>query len=110
MLTYHTNEWEKVATLLLEDEKPIDGFLQLSRDRLARGNELVRQKLDDVGIEYYLGSNAGFFLWLDLRSFLAEQTCAEENALTERSITNKVFITDGQAMSAEEPGWYRLIF
>lgn len=98
MAYFVRREQEIVATSMLEDEKWIDGFLQLSRDRLA------------AGIKYYLGSNAGFLLWIDLRPFLPEQTWAGENALTERLIANKVFITDGQAMAAEEPGWYRLIF
>jgi len=110
MAYFVRREQEIVATSMLEDEKWIDGFLQLSRDRLAARNKLVRKILDEAGIKYYLGSNAGFFLWIDLSPFLPEQTWAGENALTERLIANKVFITDGQAMAAEEPGWYRLIF
>ena len=72
--------------------------------------------LDDEGIKYYLGANAGFFLWLDFREFLPPASSADEDpwvretALTERLVENRVFITDGQNIFAEEPGFYRLIF
>lgn len=101
---------DRVAALMLEDEKWIDGFQQLSRERLAAGNKMTRKLLDDEGIKYYLGANAGFFLWLDLRPYLPSKHWAGEKALTQRFLDNKVFVTDGHAMSAEEPGWFRLIF
>lgn len=102
---------EKVGALMLEDEKWMDGFLQLSRERLATNNKIVRKMLDDEGIEYYLGANAGFFLWIDLRKYLpGGDAWAAENELTKRLFQNKVFLTDGQGLSAEEAGWYRLIF
>lgn len=116
MLHWSGNASEMIATLMLEDEKWMDDFLQLSRQRLANRNKMVRQMLDDEGIEYYLGANAGFFIWADFRPFLPpasgnnDDPWARETALTKRLIENKVFVTNGQFMSAEEPGWYRLIF
>lgn len=108
---------ERVATLMLEDEKWMDSFLELSRSRLAERNKIGREMLDDECIKYYQGANAGFFLWIDLRPWLhrssngpANDPFAAEDALTEKLIENKVFITNGREMSAEEPGWYRLIF
>ena len=107
---------ETMGILMLEDEKWIDGFLQLSRERLAARNKMVRGLLDEEGIKYHLGANAGFFLWVDLRAFLPpaikddEDQWAREAALSKRFIANKVYLTDGQNMNAEEPGWYRLIF
>ncbi len=116
MFHWSGNASEMIATLMLEDEKSMDNFLQLSRQRLANRNKMVRQILDDEGIKYYLGANAGFFIWVDFRPFLPpasetnDDSWARETALTKRLIENKVFITDGQNMSAEEPGWYRIIF
>ena len=109
------NANEKVATLMLENEKWMDDFLALSRARLAERNKLVRQILHDNGIGFYPGANAGFFLWIDLRPWIHrssgdDDVWAGEDDLTKRLIANKVYVTNGKEMSAEEPGWYRLIF
>ena len=109
------NANEKVATLMLEDEKWMDQFLELSRTRLAERNKMVRQILDDNGIKYAHGANAGFFIWIDLRPWVRQLSSGEdmwtgEDELTGRLFENKVYVTNGKEMSAEEPGWYRLIF
>ncbi|MCJ1466365.1 hypothetical protein MMC07_004984 [Pseudocyphellaria aurata] len=108
---------ETAAILMLENEQWLGKFLQLSRERLAAGNKLVRKVLDDEGVAYYKGANAGFFMWIDLRSYLSSSSnsslkarWAAEEDLLKRLIENKVYITSGQDMSAEEPGWFRVIF
>ena len=108
---------EKVAILMLEDEQWLSGFLQLSRERLAAGNKLARKILDDEGVGYRKGANAGFFLWIDLRPYLSTPSnsslkarWAAEDELLKQLIENKVYITNGKDMSAEEPGWFRVIF
>ncbi|KAK0508915.1 hypothetical protein JMJ35_008286 [Cladonia borealis] len=116
MFHWSGNASEMIATMMLEDEKWMDDFLRLSRERLAHRNKMVRQILDDEGIKYSLRANAGFFIWADFRPFLPpaseanDDPWARETALTKRLLENKVFLTDGQTMSAEEPGWYRVIF
>lgn len=111
------NASEKVAILMLEDEQWLNGFLQLSRERLATGNKLVRKILDDEGVAYRKGANAGFFIWIDLRPYLSTPSnsslkarWAAEEELLKRLMENKVYITNGKEMSAEEPGWFRVIF
>lgn len=108
---------ERVAILMLEDESWMDDFLLRSRERLASRNILVRQILDDEGIQYRKGANAGFFIWIDLRPFLAVSSNASsserwkaEDELMERLMKNNVYITNGRDMSAEEPGWFRVIY
>ena len=116
MFHWSGNITERLAIAMLEDEKWMDDFLMLSCAKLAKRNSMVKEMLDDEGIEYYPGANAGFFLWLDLRSFLLEPRYAEDDhwdseaALTKRLFEHKVYITNGKALNAEEPGWYRLIF
>ena len=105
---------EKMATVMLEDERWMDGFLSLSRERLAKANIMARHLLDEAGIKYSLGANAGLFLWIDLRPYLKPVKDGDvwtgEDELTGRLIANKVYVTNGKELSASEPGWYRLIF
>lgn len=108
---------EQVAILMLEDEKWMDGFLRLSRERLAARNKLVRSILDNEGVAYHKGANAGFFIWADFRPFLdapsgagVEERWAAEDRLMQRLMERKVFVTSGREMSAEEPGWFRIIY
>ena len=103
---------EKIASAMLEDEKWMDDFLQKSRDRLGFRNVKVRKMLDDHKIKYYLGCNAGFFLWIDLRPFLptSDDLWAAETKLSKLLFEQQVYLTDGKSMNAEEPGWFRLIF
>ena len=129
---------QRVARLMLDDEAWTDNFLQTSQKKLAERNVFTRQLLEKNGIDYMEGANAGFFLWIDLRRFLKKHNPPKgaadaqgnlaadisneianlkvgdgwdaENALTKRMFEHKVFLTSGQSMFAEEPGWYRLIF
>ena len=117
MFHWSGNLTEKLAITMLEDEKWMDGFLKSSRTKLADRNLKVRKMLDDERIKYYPGANAGFFLWLDLRAFLPKLPDSEdkegwdrEEALLKRFHENKVGIANGRMLSAEEPGWFRLIY
>lgn len=110
---------ERIATLMLEDVKWMDGFLERSRTRLAAHSRMTRKLLDDAGIEYYQASNAGLFLWMNLfpefsKGGLAEEHYKEgwkcEDEMTRALIGSGVFVTNGKEMNAEQPGWYRLIF
>lgn len=129
---------ERVAILMLEDEKWMTEFLNRSRERLASRNKLVRQILDEEGIQYRKGANAGFFIWVDFRPFLpdlhsigsvegrmeakakaqakerdkpvGENKWKSEDKLLNRFMANKVYVTNGKEMAAEEPGWFRVIY
>ncbi|KAJ9630912.1 hypothetical protein H2203_001440 [Taxawa tesnikishii (nom. ined.)] len=105
---------ETVATHMLEDQAWLEEFLATSRSRLAHNNKLTRQLLDEQGIEYHTGANAGFFIWVDLRPYLAKTGASDgwaaEKKLLESMLARKVYINDGESLSAEEPGWFRIVF
>lgn len=116
-LQWSGNASEKIAILMLEDEQWLSKFLQLSQERLASANKLVRKILDDEGILYRKKANAGFFMWIDLRPYLPASLDASlkarwtaEDELLKRLMENKVFINNGQDLAAEEPGWFRVVF
>ncbi|KAI9835737.1 MAG: hypothetical protein M1819_001915 [Sarea resinae] len=112
------NTSERIAIRMLEDEKWMSWFLDTSKERLAAKNKLVRRMLDAEGINYHRGSNAGFFIWVDLRPFLPKTVDEQGNAdgwkaeatLVQSFMKAKIFLTPGAMLSAEEPGWFRLIF
>lgn len=110
---------ETLGTLMLEDEKWLEDFTALSQKRLAERNLLVRAILEDKSISYSRGSNAGFFIWVDLRPFLPTTGAQGEEIvdqwereaeLVRRMTEKKVYFTDGQSLSAEAAGWFRVIF
>ncbi|KAI7534890.1 PLP-dependent transferase [Hortaea werneckii] len=118
---------EVLAWNLLEDDAWLEEFFARSRERLAGGRRLVAGLLEEKGVRFYQGANAGFFLWVDLRSWLpppasaaskseegvgkgVEEGKKREKVLVDRLFEKKVFLTPGMDMFAEEPGFFRLVF
>jgi len=110
-----------IATDILQDRSFISEFLKQSRLLLSEHYKLATQILDDAGISYYKGGNAGFFLWIDLSPFLVPKKANEagENAdaawdaekdLSSRLLQAGVEMSTGFAYHNEEPGWFRVIF
>jgi len=114
LFSWPSNVVEKIGTYMLENEAWMDSFLELSRKRLASCATLAKSELEKFGIPYAPGATAGFFLWLDARRFISPNsnkiTWDDENTLTELMKKHKVYLTNGQIMTAEEPGFYRLCF
>ena len=107
---------ERAGIRILEDEKWLDGFFRRSRARLTSSYQLATKILESEGIKYRKGSNAGFFLWVDLRPYLnATNTTIEagwkaEADLAGKFSANNVSINAGRDYASPEPGWFRVIF
>lgn len=110
---------ETLAILMLEDEKWLSSFFKKSQTRLAERNLAVRRILEEKGVAYATGANAGFFLWIDLRPWLPkknqrgetiENEWEKEAELSSMIQEKRLYFTDGQSMNAEEAGWFRIIF
>lgn len=113
---------QALAATIMEDRAWIDGFIKKSQRTLAERNTLCRRLLDEKGVKYWKGSNAGFFLWIDLSPWLKafapsaadtltdEDGWAAEEAMTQAFLDNKLYLTDGRSLHSEEPGHFRLIF
>lgn len=93
-------------------------FAKLSREKLAANNKLTRQALEETGVKYYLGFNAGFFLWVNLGPFLpkarggveAKENWEGEGMLMKKFMENRVFVASGGELKSEEAGWFRIVF
>lgn len=118
---------EVLACSLLEDDEWLELFFARSREKLGEGRRLAGELLEEKGVSFYREANAGFFLWIDLRSWLpppaasqseerqgkgttTEEGKQREKVLVERMLEKKVFLTPGMDMFAEEPGFFRLVF
>ncbi|KAF2116230.1 pyridoxal phosphate-dependent transferase [Lophiotrema nucula] len=105
---------DRVACLILEDEIWLDNFLKTSRERLATSNKLAKQLLNEASIKYASGSNAGLFLWINLRPWLkgegSDDEWVREEKLMKKLLGNNVFITPGKGQASETAGHFRLVF
>jgi 1-aminocyclopropane-1-carboxylate synthase len=103
-----------IATQLLSDTAFVDSLLGQSRARLAENYAAVTRVLDEAGIGYWKGGNAGYFLWVDLSAYLApavkgEGDAEREKELAWRMLRGGAWLNPGQERG-EKPGWFRLIF
>ncbi|XP_009757887.1 1-aminocyclopropane-1-carboxylate synthase-like [Nicotiana tabacum] len=95
---------------MLSDEKFITKFITKSSGRLRKRHYMFIKGLEQVGINT-LKSNAGLFIWMDLRRLLKEPTFESELQLW-RIIINevKLNISPGCSFHCSEPGWFRVCF
>ena len=106
---------EKIACEILENKDWLDGFIALSRQRLAKSNMLVKRVLDEHQVPYCGGTNAGFFIWADFSKFLGdygdrlEEGWRREDELIKAAIAHKVYIPPGRILAAERPGFSRIV-
>lgn len=83
--------------------------MQNNRDRLSVAFKHATAELDRFGIEYLPGSNAGFFIWINLSPFLSGTAKAPEFALATELLNAGVFLHP-QEEHSPEPGWFRLVY
>ncbi|KAL2193660.1 putative aminotransferase class I and II family protein [Corynascus similis CBS 632.67] len=116
--------WAKI----LEDENYTNRFLETNQRLMAVQYASATRFMDDHGIEYYTNSNAGMFIWMDLRKYLRgtkkieklslhQLTPQEKEELQRREVemgsrffANGVGVALGTNFFTEELGWFRLTF
>ncbi|PWA57492.1 Aminotransferase, class I/classII [Artemisia annua] len=95
---------------ILSDESFVEDFLRESSRRLAKRHKFFTQGLEKVGITC-LASNAGLFVWMDLRKLMKKPTFDEEMALWRLIIHDvKLNVSPGSSFHCVEPGWFRVCF
>ncbi|MED6156483.1 acetyl-CoA synthetase [Stylosanthes scabra] len=102
-----STQTQHLIAAMLSDDEFVERFLAESARRLAKRYGIFCRGLAKVGIKCFQ-SNAGLFLWMDLRPLLKKQTFQEEMALW-RVIIHKVKInvSPGSSFHCCEPGWFR---
>ena len=95
---------------LLSDGDFVANFVAESSRRLKKRHNDFTEGLKELGINC-LQSNAGLFVWMNLRHLLEEPTYDGELKLW-RAIINdaKLNISPGISFHCSEPGWFRVCF
>ncbi|KAK6354060.1 hypothetical protein TWF730_008478 [Orbilia blumenaviensis] len=102
--------------IMLEDRTFLKYYISEHQKRLGQGYEFLAGILDNFGIDYVRGSNAGFFIWADFSFALEKPTdggdpgLEEDMKLDERIIKCGVHLAAGFGYLAEKPGWFRITF
>ena len=107
---------------MLSDNKFLSFYIPTNQARLSAAYVRATDFLKQHNIPYYPGSNAAFFLWVELRSVYLKNQAKEAKKLTEeegreideeiqqRLLKKKVALGKGEAYGAEEGGWWRIVF
>ncbi|EFY95481.1 1-aminocyclopropane-1-carboxylate synthase [Metarhizium robertsii] len=101
-----------IGAAMLEDRKWCREFVELNRVKLKEAYGVATSGLKDIGVQYLAGSNAGFFLWIDLSPYLPTDLDGEPNAefaLAKKLMANGVFLHPREEHSLK-PGWFRMVY
>ncbi|XP_021839702.1 1-aminocyclopropane-1-carboxylate synthase [Spinacia oleracea] len=105
-----SSQTQHMLAALLSDDVFVQRFLDTSKQRLSRRHQHFTGELSRVGIEC-LKSNAGLFVWMDLRHLLEEVTKEGELKLWRVIINDvKINVSPGSSFHCAEPGWFRVCF
>lgn len=103
-----------VTANALEDDAWVESYIKENQKKLSEHHERVLLWAKKNEIEYSPGSNAGFFVWANLGAAYRKYHPGEienlDKTVIDALLANKVFLADGIAFGAEEPGWFRIIF
>ena len=104
---------DMIWSSMLEDTAFLTAYFSEHQKCLAETYEFLSGILDELGINYLRGGNAGFFLWLDLSSALerpedgSEPGIEQDMKLNEKIMKGGVHLAAGLGYQAERCGWYR---
>ncbi|CAK7348821.1 unnamed protein product [Dovyalis caffra] len=105
-----SSQTQYLLATILSDEEFVGNFLAESSKRLKKRHSIFTKGLEQVGISC-LKSNAGLFVWMNLRHLLKEQTNDGEMALWRVIINDvKLNVSPGSSFHCIEPGWFRVCF
>jgi 1-aminocyclopropane-1-carboxylate synthase len=114
MFSWPSTLSDKIATAMLEDVEWFKSFVEKNRLIIREQAEFATSILREYSIPYSIGY-AGFFLLMDLRSFVPGKTSDQvtwddELNLKKRMKEHAVFFNNGQGISFETPCFFRFCF
>uniref|UniRef100_J3M5Y7 Aminotransferase class I/classII large domain-containing protein n=1 Tax=Oryza brachyantha TaxID=4533 RepID=J3M5Y7_ORYBR len=112
--TLVSSQTQRTLAAVLSDEAFVDSYIRANRDRLRERYDHVVAALAGASVPC-LRSNAGLFVWMDMRRLLGdgegEATFADELRLWEKMLREaKLNVSPGSSCHCSEPGWFRVCF
>ncbi|TWU71575.1 hypothetical protein ED733_001505 [Metarhizium rileyi] len=105
---------DHVTANALEDDEWARRYIQDNQTKLSEHQEKVLLWARENEIEYSPGSNAGFFVWVNLGAAYRKYHTGEsedlDKTVIEALLDRRVLLADGIAFGAEKPGWFRIVF
>lgn len=101
------SQWS--VTNILSDEAWVDMYVVENRRRLRAAKKHCVLALTNMGIPFAPAS-AGFFLWIDLRKFMEDESVKAELNLWKRFADVKVLFTPASECFGSKFGFFRLCF
>jgi 1-aminocyclopropane-1-carboxylate synthase len=108
--TLVSSQTQRTLAAMLSDSAFAARYIRTNRDRLRErhGHMLAELALTGVGC---MRSNAGLFVWVDMRGLLDEETVEGELRLWRRVMAEtKLNVSPGSSCHCSEPGWFRVCF
>lgn len=105
-----SSQTQYLLSRILSDKKFTRKYLETNQKRLRKRKELLVLGLKNVGIKC-LKSNAGLFVWVDMRHLLSSDTFEAEKELWKRILYEVgLNVSPGSSCHCSEPGWFRMCF
>ncbi|KMT12033.1 hypothetical protein BVRB_5g099920 [Beta vulgaris subsp. vulgaris] len=104
-----STQTQRLIASMLSDEDFVENFLGESSKRLETRHNEFTWGLSQVGIQC-LKSNAGLFVWMDLRQLIDQDPTVEGELALWRVIINevKINVSPGSSFHCHEAGWFRV--
>lgn len=99
-----------IISEVLTDDRFVDEYLEITRQRLVHSLSICTQKLDEMVISF-IPPQAGLFVYCDFSPLLPSQDFAGEDrfmSLVEKAA--RVVMTPGQAQRDRKPGMMRICY
>ncbi|KAJ5623307.1 secondary metabolism biosynthetic enzyme [Penicillium lividum] len=116
LYSYPSGVTDHLTSLILEDEVFTEAYIKENQKRLSESYTFTTGFLKRNGIEYAPGSNAAFFLWVDLgKPYRELRPDIPENDDIAREVMqlllrHKVFLGSGEFFGSEKDAWFRIVF
>ena len=121
LFTYPSGATDKMIVDLLSDSTFVGSYIKENQARMTHAYAHTVSFLKQKELPYYKGSNAAFFIWVELRTAYLKnhgrstEVSSTEGAEIDRELHNKllenrVFIGKGSAYGDEFGGRFRIVF
>ncbi|KAF3447484.1 hypothetical protein FNV43_RR12670 [Rhamnella rubrinervis] len=105
-----SSQTQYLLSRILSDKKFTSKYLKTNQKRLRKRKELLVSGLKNADIKC-LKSNAGLFVWVDMRHLLISDTFEAEKELWKRILFEVgLNVSPGSSCHCSEPGWFRMCF